>query len=187
MTMTLRAVDRVVPTPALITKTIKSFAEKLDVADQEPAGIAAIIYQMGMRLGRGKPIGNVNTFCTLLVRETPKRQWNAPRRSECRTLIRRYWAIKDTQELLQHANKSAGYYSILSVFRIASKQKLSIEEAVREYQEADNRPMHLHQLLVEVQGIASRADLSLINHYEQGRDIVLILRRASRPRSTTPK
>jgi hypothetical protein len=167
----------VIPTEYQLKKTIQAFSEKLDVADQYSAGIAELIYQMGMRLGSGKPIVNVNAFCIQLEKETPKRQWNKSRRSECRTLFRRYWSIKDAQTLLQQANKSASYSDILSVFRLASKKKLTLKDAVSKYEDVKHRHVHLNQFLSEVQGIAGRAGLSLINDYEQEGNVVLVLRR----------
>lgn len=157
--------------------TVAQYREEIDKADADPIGIANAIYKIGMKIGRGRAIANVDTVCALLEQHSPQKKWHKSRRSECRTLIRRYWEITEARDELSRANEPASYHSVVSVLRITAKGN-SVKSAVQAFRAKRARP-NLNRLLTRIGETAASAGYSLVEYREVDDNLALTLCRTA--------
>src|ERR1700726_4598798 len=136
-----------------IRSTVQSFSSEVDKPDEDPVGIANVIYKIGVKIGSGKTLSYVDTVCAEIERHSPKKRWNNVRRSECRTLLRRYWEIPQARELLAGAHENCLYPLVLSILRITSRGH-GVEAVVAKFLDDKKDTTGLSWLLTQVEQAA---------------------------------
>ncbi len=162
-----------------ITSAVQSFSTEIDRSDDDPVGIASVIYHIGMTIGNGKPLSYVDTICAEIERNSPKKKWNKVRRSDCRRLLRRYWEIPRARELLASAGQQVSYHFVLSVLRITSRG-LGVEAAVAEFLDGRSAANDLPWLLTQVEKAASKAGYLILKTQKKGDDVTVYLQKQER-------